>query len=134
MVNMSSTINKHELLTLPEHLSFSGVRVNRSLVLYVYFVDRCLSFCTFLFGHCVVCSYLICGFWLSLSYLQTLLTKRTITCRLKKLNTLKGVVWSICSSFSLIYFLSLSRVPWIIRYYEIQSPVISHNTVRLTYD
>jgi hypothetical protein len=38
--------------TLPEHLSsppvFSGVRVTRSLVLYVCFMDRCLSFCTFL--------------------------------------------------------------------------------------
>ena len=45
------------LFTLPEHLSsppiFSGVRVTRSLVLYVCFVDRCLSFCTFSFGHCV---------------------------------------------------------------------------------
>jgi hypothetical protein len=54
------------LLTLPEHLSsppvFSGVRVTRSLVLCVCFVDRCLSFCTF-FYHCVVCS-LISGFWL----------------------------------------------------------------------
>jgi hypothetical protein len=28
---------------------FSGVRVTRSLVLYVCFVDLCLSFCTFLF-------------------------------------------------------------------------------------
>ena len=27
---------------------FSGVRVTRSLVLYVYFVGHCLSFCTFL--------------------------------------------------------------------------------------
>ena len=61
---------EHELPTLPEQLSsppvFSGVRVTRSLVLYVCFVDRCLSFCVFLlaivlsvllsFGHCVVCS------------------------------------------------------------------------------
>ena len=31
---------------------FSAVRVIRSLVLC--FVDRCLSFCTFSFGHCVV--------------------------------------------------------------------------------
>jgi hypothetical protein len=42
---------EQELLTLPEHLSslpvFSGVRVTRSLVLYVCFVDRCLFFCTF---------------------------------------------------------------------------------------
>ena len=50
---------EQELLTLPEHLSsppvFGGVRVTRSLVLYVCFVDRCLSFCTFSFDHCVVC-------------------------------------------------------------------------------
>ena len=42
---------------------FSGVRVTRSLVLYVCFVDLCLSFCTFFsFGYCVVCSSSICGF------------------------------------------------------------------------
>ena len=41
---------------------FSGVRVTRSLVLYVCFVDRCLSFCSFCFGHCVVCSFSIYGF------------------------------------------------------------------------
>jgi hypothetical protein len=35
---------------------FSGICVNRYLVLYVCFVDRCLSFCPFPFGHCVVCS------------------------------------------------------------------------------
>ena len=40
---------------------FSGVRVTRSLVLYVCFVDRCLSFCPFSFGHCVVCSSSIYG-------------------------------------------------------------------------
>ena len=49
-----------KLLTLPEHLSsypiFTGVRVPRSLVLYVCFVDCCLSFCSFSFDHCVVCS------------------------------------------------------------------------------
>ena len=42
-----------ELLTLPEHMSsppvFSGVCVTPSLVLYVCFVDRCLSLCTFSF-------------------------------------------------------------------------------------
>ena len=36
---------------------FSGVRVTRSLVLYVCFVDRCLSFCTFSFGRCVLCPF-----------------------------------------------------------------------------
>jgi hypothetical protein len=46
---------EHELLTLPERLSsppvFSRVRVTLSLVLFVCFPDRCLSFCTFSFGH-----------------------------------------------------------------------------------
>jgi hypothetical protein len=45
---------EQELLILPEQLSsrpvFSGVRVTRSLVLYICFVDRCLSFCTFSYG------------------------------------------------------------------------------------
>jgi hypothetical protein len=30
--------------------------------LYVCFVDRCLFFCTFSVGHCVVCSSSIYGF------------------------------------------------------------------------
>ena len=51
----------------------SGVRVIRSLVLCVCFVDRCFSFCTFSFGHCVVCSSSICGFWLPIWHLQTFL-------------------------------------------------------------
>jgi hypothetical protein len=68
---------EQELLTLPEHLSshpiFSGVRVTRSLVICVCFVYRCLSFCTFSFSNCVVCSSPIYRFWLPLWYLQTLL-------------------------------------------------------------
>jgi len=71
---------EQELLTLPEHPSsppvFTGVRVTRSLALYVCFVDRCLSFCTFSFGHYAVCSSSIYGFWLPLWYLQTLLNKK----------------------------------------------------------
>jgi hypothetical protein len=51
---------KQELLTLPEHLRlppvFSGVRVTRSLVLYVCLVDHYLSLSTFSFGHCAVCN------------------------------------------------------------------------------
>jgi len=43
-------------------LGFSGVRVSRSLVVYVCFVDRCLSFCTFSVGLCAVCSSSIYGF------------------------------------------------------------------------
>jgi hypothetical protein len=78
------------LPNLPEHLSsppvFSGVRVTRSLALYVCFVNRCLSFCTFYFGHCVVCSSSIYGFWLCLWYRQTLLTEH-------------GRLWIACVSF-----------------------------------
>jgi len=53
--------------------SFSGVCVARSLVVCVCIVDRCLSFCPFSFGHCVVCSYWIYEFWLPLWYLQAFL-------------------------------------------------------------
>jgi hypothetical protein len=45
----------HEF-THPTSPVFSGVRVTRSLVFCVCFVDRCLSFCTFSFGHYDVCS------------------------------------------------------------------------------
>jgi hypothetical protein len=49
---------EQELLTLPDHLSsppvFSGVRATLSLVLYICLVDRCLTLCTFSFGHCVL--------------------------------------------------------------------------------
>ena len=54
---------QQKLLTLPEHLSspavFSGVRVTRSLVLCLFCVDRCLSFCPFSFGHFVLLQILI---------------------------------------------------------------------------
>jgi hypothetical protein len=64
---------EQELLILPERLSshkiFRGVRVTRSLVLYVCFVDICLSFCSFSFGHCVVCSSSIYEFSLPFWYL-----------------------------------------------------------------
>jgi hypothetical protein len=68
---------EQELLTLPEHMNstlvFSGVRVTRSLALCVFFVDRCLSFCTFSFGHCVVCPSSIYGFWLPLGIFKLFL-------------------------------------------------------------
>jgi hypothetical protein len=48
-----------QLLTLPEDLRsppvFSGVHVTRPLVLCVFFIDRCWSFCPFSFDHCAVC-------------------------------------------------------------------------------
>ena len=45
---------------------FSGLCVTRSLVLCVCFIERCLSFCTFYFGHCGVCSSSIYEFLLPL--------------------------------------------------------------------
>ena len=52
-------------------LVFGRVRVTRSLVLCVCCVFRCLSFCTFPVGHCVVYSSNY-GSWLPPWYLQTL--------------------------------------------------------------
>ena len=44
------------LPTFPEHLSSPPEFVLLDVQFSVqYFVDRCLSFCTFSFGHCVVC-------------------------------------------------------------------------------
>jgi hypothetical protein len=55
VINIEFLLVEQELLTLPEHLSsssiFSGVGVTPYLVICVFFVDRCLSFCTFCFGH-----------------------------------------------------------------------------------
>ena len=74
MINLGQV---KELRTLLEHLSsppvFSGVRVTRSLVLYVCFVGRCLSFC--LFFLVIVLLFLDVRFLItSLWHLQTLLT------------------------------------------------------------
>jgi hypothetical protein len=70
---------KQELLTLPDHFCsppiFNGIYAPQSVVLYVCFVDRCLSFCPFSIGHCVACSSSIYGLSLPLWYLQTLLVK-----------------------------------------------------------
>ena len=56
------------LLTLPEHLSSPSVRVTRSFVLCVCFVDRCLSFFFW-----ALCCRLIFNLWIlitSLWYLR----------------------------------------------------------------
>ena len=98
---------EQELLFLPEHLSsppvFSGVPVTRSLVLYVCFVDRYLSFCTFSFGHCVVCSSSIYRFWLPLWYLQLFLycvyiqnlqsNLHTFTCIKRSTPVIENFIW-----------------------------------------
>jgi hypothetical protein len=69
-------------LCFQEQLGEIGPNLHtRSLVLYVCFVDRCLSFCILTFGRCVVSSSSIYGFWLPRWYLQTLLIRLTL-CKL----------------------------------------------------
>ena len=74
MIPVTDSLVERKLPTLPEHLSspmvFSGVRVTRSLVVYVCSVDRYLPFCTFSFAHCDVCYSSIYGLWLPLWYLS----------------------------------------------------------------
>jgi hypothetical protein len=64
------------------HLSsppvLNGFRVTQALVLCVCFVNHCLSFCTFSFGHCFVCStsiYTDSDYPFGTMYLQTLLSQ-----------------------------------------------------------
>jgi hypothetical protein len=64
---LQSNINIKIQIAIQFYLVFSGVRVARSLVLCVCFVDR---FCSFSFRHCVVCPLIYYGFWLSLWYLK----------------------------------------------------------------
>jgi predicted nucleic acid-binding Zn ribbon protein len=103
---------EQELLTRQEPPHFSGVRVAQSLGLRVYVVDRCLSFCSFvfwslcclfffdirilitsLFGHCVVCSSSIYGFWLPLCLAIVL----SVLLRYTDSDYL--FVWSLCCLF-----------------------------------
>jgi hypothetical protein len=66
VIRIRKSKEEKELLTLPEDLSsspvFCEVCFTRSLVLCICFVDRCLFFCTFSFGYCVVCSSTKYGF------------------------------------------------------------------------
>jgi len=59
-INSTGATSEAGTTTLPEHLSsspiFNGVRVTQTLILCVCFVEYCLSFCPFSFGHCVVYS------------------------------------------------------------------------------
>ena len=80
----------------------SGVR---SLVLYVCFADRCLSFFPFSFVHCVVCPSSIYGFLLPLWYLQTFLYTPTLIWSVPntKVDPKELRVWQV----SLCYFYPL---------------------------
>jgi hypothetical protein len=61
---------------------FSGVRATRSLVLFLCFVDRCLSFVLFSLCQCVICSSSIYGFW-------TLYEKKMYTVMVKNSKNMK---------------------------------------------
>ena len=52
---------------------FCQISYSRSLAACECFVDSCLSFCTFSFGHYVVCSFSIYELCLPLWYCQSLL-------------------------------------------------------------
>ena len=80
---------------------YNGARVTRSLVLCVYFVDRCLSFCTF-FGNCVVCPSSTYGFRFPLWYLQTVLT---LPENMSELTIVLGFV--LVNPFCVVFFRSL---------------------------
>ena len=87
----STTCRNMHLLTRPV---FSGVRVTQCLVLSVCFVDRGLSFCSFSFGHCVVCSSSIYIFWLPLWYLQTHLA-------IQSMSVMR--IWTLHKSYSALH-------------------------------
>ena len=82
---------------LSSHPLFSGVRVTRSFVLYVCFVDRFLSFFPFSIGHCVVCSSSIYGFWLHLWYL--LANVLSVLLRYTDPDYPFGIFWPLCCLF-----------------------------------
>ena len=68
-----------------------------NLLFYVScFVDRCLSFCSFSFGHCVVCPSSIYGFWLPLWYIQTLFLMKLFT----------WVFWALYNYFWFLKYLN----------------------------
>ena len=69
--NHDFTPKNHLISNFRVRPSPGSAPVTQSLVLYACFVDRCLSFCTFSFGHCVVCSSLLYGFQLRLWYLRS---------------------------------------------------------------
>ena len=61
------------IIAVRGQLGISGVRVTRSLVLCVCFVDRCLSFCSFSFWLLCCLSFFDLRILITLWYLQTLL-------------------------------------------------------------
>ena len=90
---------KQELLILPEHLRSTKIfsEVTRSLILCVWFVVRCLSFCNFSFGNYVVCPASIYGFGLTLWYL--LATVLSVLLWFIDSDYPFGIFWPLCCLF-----------------------------------
>jgi hypothetical protein len=106
---------EQELLTSSEHLRsppvFGGVRVTRSLVLYVCFVDSCLSFCTFFWSlYCLSFDkrILITSLW----YLQTLLLSQFLFYFYSILQLLRqyGIYFFILFSIAVYVFIIIKLI------------------------
>jgi hypothetical protein len=90
--------------------------------------DRCLSFCIFSFGHCVVCSSSIYGFWLSLWYLQTLLSFICMFCR-SLFVLLYFFFWPLCC----LFFFNIRILITSLRYLQtLLSDKLSYNVISST--
>jgi hypothetical protein len=104
---------EQKLRTLPKHMSslpvFSGVRVTRSLVVCVYFVDCCLSLLYFFFWPlCCLFFFDIRILITSLWYLQTLLVLCSFLClcfvsRVQMLHVFLDCPLLIVPLFSVLY-------------------------------
>ena len=90
----------------------SGIRAAQSSVFCVFFVDHCLSFCPFSFGHCIACPSSNYDFWTTLlastnfSYLLTY-TRTTILSQLSNLfhcNIYVKIYWRL-QLFGIMNFL-----------------------------
>jgi hypothetical protein len=115
LIDEQANINQRELQTFTKW----GARFflvflflfffTRSLVVCVCFVDRCLSFCSCSFGHCVVCSASIYGFWLPLWYLNRIFPISPFSFFYKQIlirgscrhlqNGVPGFFWFFCFCF-----------------------------------
>ena len=98
---------------------FSGVRVTRSLVLYVCFVDRCLSFCTFFIWPLCCLFFFDIRFWLPPFGIFKLFLKTHLPMPVLHLHNIKRVVvdkWAIIQLYRaknthcILTFLTLSCI------------------------
>ena len=95
---------------------FSGVRVTWSLVLCVCFVDRCLSFWSFSFGHCVV-FWPLCCLSLELRILITPLVSSNSSCESDLLSSILQIIkylgwWNVGYIVDHYSFICLYIIRW----------------------